>query len=470
MQEFERKMDAKLILSILAAGIMSFSGVVVETAMNVTFPTLMEEFQVGTATVQWITTGYLLILAMIIPASSWLKRRFPAKKLFLTAISLFLLGTILAAAAPAFFWLLLGRLIQGVGTGIALPMMFNIILEQVPYSKMGFMMGVASLITAVAPAVGPSLGGMIVNRYGWRMIFVTLLPLLVASFVLGAANIRQITPTAKIAFQWKAYLLLAVGFISLIFGINRASQNGWLRVSVIVLLLIGIGALLAFYVCSRKVKEPLIRVQVFHTAAFSFSVAVVMLVQFICLAIGFLIPNYAQLTLGKDAFVAGCLLLPGCILGAVVSPLSGRVLDRFGAKLPILLGNTAIVISAVCFSLFLKQAGVFLIILFYVFFAFGQGFSMGTSMTNGLKQLPGELGSDGNAVFNTLQQLAGAVGTSVASTIVAAAQGGASDLSVGTQAGTQTAFVVLLLLAAAMFCCSCQVFRIIRKNGTSNYL
>lgn len=168
--EFERKLDAKLILSILAAGIMSFSGVVVETAMNVTFPTLMAEFQVGTATVQWITTGYLLVLAMIIPASSWLKRRFPAKKLFLTAISLFLAGTVLAAAAPAFFWLLLGRLIQGVGTGIALPMMFNIVLEQVPYPKMGFMMGIASLITAVAPAVGPSLGGMIVSRYGWRMI------------------------------------------------------------------------------------------------------------------------------------------------------------------------------------------------------------------------------------------------------------------------------------------------------------
>ena len=468
--EFERKLDAKLILSILAAGIMSFSGVVVETAMNVTFPTLMAEFQVGTATVQWITTGYLLVLAMIIPASSWLKRRFPAKKLFLTAISLFLAGTVLAAAAPAFFWLLLGRLIQGVGTGIALPMMFNIVLEQVPYPKMGFMMGIASLITAVAPAVGPSLGGMIVSRYGWRMIFVTLLPLLVVSFVLGAANIRQVTPTEKIPFQGRDYLLLAVGFVSLIFGINRASQNGWLCVSVIVLLLVGFGALLGFYFQSKKTKEPLIRVQVFHTAAFSLSVAVVMLIQFVCLAIGFLIPNYAQLTLGKDAFVAGCLLLPGCNLGAVVSPLSGRVLDRFGAKLPILLGNGAVVISAVCFSLFLKQAGVFLILLFYVFFAFGQGFSMGTSMTNGLKQLPGELGSDGNAVFNTLQQLAGAVGTSGASTIVAAAQGGASDLQTGTLVGTQTAFMVLLLLAVAMFGCSCQVFRIIRKNRTSNYL
>ena len=195
MTEFERKIDRKLILSIIAAGIMSFSGVVVETAMNVTFPTLMKEFQVGTSTVQWITTGYLLILSVIIPASSWLKRRFRTKTLFLTANILFITGTILCASAPTFALLLMGRLIQGVGTGIALPLMFNIVLEQAPYNKMGVMMGIASLITAVAPAVGPSLGGMIVNLLGWRMIFVVLLPLLILSLLFGLTSIRQVSST-----------------------------------------------------------------------------------------------------------------------------------------------------------------------------------------------------------------------------------------------------------------------------------
>lgn len=123
MKESEKKIDGKLVLSILAAGIMSFSGVVVETAMNVTFPTLMEEFGIGTSTVQWITTGYLLVLAIIIPASSYLKKRFTTKSLFVTAVCLFIIGTVMAAAAPVFPVLLAGRLIQGVGTGIALPMM-----------------------------------------------------------------------------------------------------------------------------------------------------------------------------------------------------------------------------------------------------------------------------------------------------------------------------------------------------------
>ena len=137
----DKKIDLKLILSIVATGIMSFSGVVVETAMNVTFPSLMEEFQIGTSSVQWITTGYLLVLA---------------------------------AVTPVFSLLLLGRLIQGVGTGIALPLMFNITMEQVPEEKLGVMMGTASLTTAMAPAVGPSLGGFIVNHFGWRIVFILL--------------------------------------------------------------------------------------------------------------------------------------------------------------------------------------------------------------------------------------------------------------------------------------------------------
>ena len=137
----DKKIDLKLILSIVATGIMSFSGVVVETPMNVTFPSLMEEFQIGTSSVQRITTGYLLVLA---------------------------------AVTPVFSLLLLGRLIQGVGTGIALPLMFSITMEQVPEEKLGIMMGTASLITAMAPAVGPSLGGFIVNHFGWRIVFILL--------------------------------------------------------------------------------------------------------------------------------------------------------------------------------------------------------------------------------------------------------------------------------------------------------
>ena len=143
---FERKLDLKLILSVIAAGLLSFTGVVVATSMNVTFPTLMKEFRVDTAMVQWITTGYLLVLSVIIPLSSFLKKRFRMKQLFVFAISIFMIGTILCMLAPTFALLLAGRLMQGVGTGIALPLMFNIVLEQAPLDKMGFMIGIVARV------------------------------------------------------------------------------------------------------------------------------------------------------------------------------------------------------------------------------------------------------------------------------------------------------------------------------------
>lgn len=468
MNTIEKKIDAKLILSIVAAGIMSFSGVVVETAMNVTFPTLMKEFNIDTATVQWITTGYLLVLACIIPASSYLKKRFTTKSLFVTAICLFIIGTVMAAAAPVFSLLLAGRLIQGIGTGIALPLMFNIVLEQVPEERLGLMMGIASLITAMAPAVGPSLGGLIVNNFGWRMIFIALLPLLVLSFLFGIFSIRQVTETRSESFQILDYLFLAAGFACFIFATSTASKSGWASVPVLGLFLISILSVIIFCRRSLKSATPLVDLTVFQCRPFTFSVLVLVLIQFICLGLGFLIPNYAQLVSGQDAFTAGCLLLPGCLAGAVLSPVSGRFLDRFGARRPILFGNVCIIGALFCFSIFSGSLAAVPAIIFYLFFALGQGFSVGNSMTNGLSHLAPKKNPDGNAVINTLQQLAGAVGTSVVSTIVASAQSASSDMAAATREGSSYAFYLLAALSVFMILCSVGAFVSARQIHREN--
>ena len=173
---FERRLDARLIIAVVATGLMSFTGICVETAMNVVFPTLMREFNIPTSTVQWVTTIYLLVLAIIIPASSWLKKRFMTRTLFGASLALFIAGTLLGLWSPNFAVLMLGRVLQGAGTGITLPMMFNIIVEQVPTKNIGMIMGFATLTIALGPAVGPALGGFIINCAGWRMIFGSLLP------------------------------------------------------------------------------------------------------------------------------------------------------------------------------------------------------------------------------------------------------------------------------------------------------
>ncbi|CAK7056626.1 MAG: putative transport protein HsrA [Desulfovibrio sp.] len=465
MTRYNDTIDRKLILSILATGVMSFAGVLIETAMNVTFPTLMTEFGIGTSLVQWITTGYLLVLAIIIPASSFLKRRFTSKSLFIAATSFFLAGTLLCAAAPTFCLLLFGRIIQGIGTGIALPLMFNIVLEQVPINKLGFMMGVASLITAVAPAVGPSLGGLIAHAFGWRMIFIALIPFLLAAFIMGIVSIRQVKPTENIPFEFTGYVLVAISFTCFIFGTSMASTCGWVSLQVIGLLSISIAAIILFYRRCEKLASPLLRVQVFHNTGFVVSMLVLVLLQLTILALGFLIPNYAQIVSGENPFVAGCLLLPGCLVGAILAPVGGKIFDLFGAKKPIMLGNVFMVAATALFALLAHKTTPLLLMLMHLCFSIGLGFTIGNTITNGLRQLPADVTTDGNAVVNTLQQLAGAIGTSVAASIVASAQVGAIDtFAKATMRGSQHAFILLFVFSVAAFALSWLVFQTIKRH------
>ena len=195
------KIPARVIAAVIATGLLSFCGVIIETAMNVSFPKLMTEFGVTTNVVQWMTSIYLLVVAIIVPLSALLKRSFRTKPLFLTAVTFFILGVIIDALAPTFPVLLTGRLIQGLGTGISLPLMFNIIMEQVLRQRIGLMMGFGNLITGIAPAVGPTFGGIIVSSLGWRWIFYILLPFLLVSLLLGTWGIQQKTATARQHFD-----------------------------------------------------------------------------------------------------------------------------------------------------------------------------------------------------------------------------------------------------------------------------
>ena len=452
---FVRRADARLFLSILAAGLLSFTGVVIETAMNVTFPTLMEEFSVDTSTVQWLTTGYLLVLAVVIPTSSYLKQRFPLKKLFVAGNLLFLMGTVLDGAAGNFPLLLLGRLLQGAGTGIGLPLMFNLVLEQAPLEKIGTMMGAAMLVCALAPAVGPSLGGFIVGQFGWRMIFVALAPGLLFSLATGIYAIRQSSPYGPRAFDFSGLGCLAVAFSCLLLLCSYASSLPLLPcLGLAVMGLLAVGIFLRQETCLlQQGKAPLLNLDVFHSASFDGAVLALVLVQFLCLGIGFLLPNYAQLVLRTDPFSAGCILLPGCLVGAALAPVSGRLYDRLGAAKPLLVGSLCILLSLVGYNLVLGSTGILGLTLVYVIFTVGQGLSAGNILTYAMGQLPEAIQPDGNAVCNTMQQLAGAVGTAVAAALVAAGQQTGSDLSAGTSLGTAHAFLLLLVLALCQGAC-----------------
>ena len=415
----QRKLDAKLICSIFAAGLMSFSGVLIETAGNVTFPVLMNDFHVNMATVQWMTTGYLLVASIIMPLSAYLKRNFSSRKLFMTAATLFICGLVIDAVANQFIFLVLGRVIQGAGAGIAIPLMFNIILERTPLDKIGLLMGIGTMITAVAPALGPTFGGLVVNTLGWRYIFIFIIPLMIISLLMGIASINdESKEIAHTQLDTAGFLSIALTFIGFIFAFSNLSTILQKPLMFILPLAVGVICLIIFIKHSLNTATPLINIRVFKNTKFTQGITAYFIFQVNTLGLSFILPNYVQIVNHSTAMTAGLLLLTGGLVGAVLSPISGRLLDSYGPRKPIMTGAVLEIIGGILYCIFASSLSSGKIILFYAITMMGIGLVMGDTMTASIGQLDEKENTDGNGLFNMAQQFAGAVGTAIISAIM----------------------------------------------------
>ncbi|WP_057736600.1 MFS transporter [Liquorilactobacillus uvarum] len=462
-ESLNMRIRLRVIAAILATGLMSFAGVVVETAMNITFPVLMTEFNVTTNIVQWMTTGYLLTVSMIVPLSATLKRQFKTRSLFITANLFFLCGLIIDACAANFPLLVFGRIIQGCGTGIALPLMFNIILEQIPDNQIGMMMGLGTLITAIAPAIGPTFGGIVVASIGWRYIFYLLIPLILISLIIGYKSIEQKTRIQPSQFDFLSVLLLITTFTGLIVGFSHLGSPFW-HWSLGGALVLGLLSLLLLIWHSLTIKEPAINFYILGNRIFSGHAIAFFCLQITALGLSFLIPNYVQLVNKSSSTVAGLLVLPGALLGAALAPFSGRILDSLGPKKPIYTGSLVTFSALLLFSFSALKMSNIMILIMYFLYMFGIGLSFGNIMTSGLSVLTEEQQSDGNAILNTLQQFAGATGTSIVSAIVALSQNKNGNQVYLTAIGTQRALIVLsVIILVAILILFWAVARIVKK-------
>ena len=444
MSKSSARIPVKVVAAVVATGLLSFCGVIVETAMNVSFPKLMSEFGVTTNVVQWMTSIYLLIVAIIVPLSALLKRAFRTKPLFLTAVIFFIVGTFIDALAPTFPILLLGRLIQGIGTGISLPLMFNIIMEQVPRQRIGLMMGFGNLITGIAPAIGPTFGGIIVSSLGWRWIFYTLLPFLLASLLLGSWGIRQRSAIVQQHFDIISCLLIAIMFTGLVYGFSNLAVLPLLSWQVSGALLTGAIAMGLLSWRSLIITTPILDLRLFSNHRFSGHVLIFFLTQMCSLGFAFLLPNYIQLVNHNTALLAGLVVMPAGFCGAFFAPIGGRLLDTYGPKKPILSGAMLMTISILIFTICSPAMSNLAIMIVYMFYMAGMGALMGTVMTSALASLPQDKQTQGNAILNTLQQFAGSMGTSIVAMIVAKGQISVGKTTVATALGTQHAFMLLL--------------------------
>lgn len=445
----QRKLDAKLICSIFAAGLMSFSGVLIETAGNVTFPVLMNDFHVNMATVQWMTTGYLLVASIIMPLSAYLKRNFSSRKLFVTAAVLFICGLLIDAVANQFIFLVLGRVIQGAGAGIAIPLMFNIILERTPLDKIGLLMGIGTMITAVAPALGPTFGGLVVNTLGWRYIFIFIIPVMIISLIMGLTAITGETGQVKhTKLDVVGFISIALTFIGLIFAFSNLSTILQKPLMFISPLVIGIISLVVFIKHSLNTSNPLINIRVFKKTKFTQGITAYFIFQVNTLGLSFILPNYVQIVNHSTAMTAGLLLLTGGLVGAIMSPISGRLLDNYGAQKPIMTGAVFEIIGGLLYCIFASSLTSGKIILFYAITMLGIGLVMGDTMTASIGQLAESENTDGNGLFNMVQQFAGAVGTAIISAIMQFVEQTSSQTSVTGKyiAAAQVGLIFILMI------------------------
>ncbi|WP_308283220.1 MFS transporter [Bifidobacterium pluvialisilvae] len=471
----DERIPRRLIGSIFAVGSLAFFGILTETVMTVLFPELMRELNVGTATVQWITTIYLLSVAVTMPISSYLKRRFPLKAIFVAAVILAVIGCVIMIFGRSFPVLILARIIQGVGSGIATPLMINIILEQSPKSKIGRLMGVGSLVITVAPAIGPTVGGAISSVLPWRAIFVFILPIMAISLVVGLLCIEQKTPTQSAQLNPLQFIAIVLGLAGLIMALNQAgvavsaaADGASFTLSANIAgasLVIGVLALLFFGYSSKRSFSPLIRLGILRDPVVLLHLLAYAILPMVGIGFGYVITNLAQLSLGADAFLAGALVLPGALIGAFFAPVGGMLYDRFGATRPILTAFAVAVVGPVLLLVFSMRLTPALLAGFY--FIFGLSYALGYSniMTSALSALPGQFTPDGNAIFNTMLQFGGAAGTTLFSTILTIAQAGAGGegtpaFAHATAVGGAWTFATMIVICVAAFAALAAAFRI----------
>lgn len=441
---FQEK-HSKLLSAIISIGLLSFLGIVVETALNITFPQLTKYFSIPINQVQWLTTGYMLVSTSLIPLGSFFLKRFRVVTLFRVSCLSFLVGTLIASFSNSFNLVLLGRLCQGIADGIALPLMFAVILHQVPKKKVGTFMGIGSLVIALAPAVGPIYGGIIQDTLNWHFLFIILIPMIIVTWLLGELSIEQSSPIHYVPFDVRGGICLTI-FLStaLMFIVNLTANSSSLKFNLILLGTVFFSGLL-FLLNEKNKSHKLLELALFKNKRFLQLLSAFFLLQFSSLSMSYLIPNVLQILFDQSPGLVGFLVAPAAVIDAVLSVVAGIIYDKTTPSLPIISGCTIIGLTFLGANLFTPSIGG--LVLIYMLFMVGLSFSYSNIMTYSLSKLPAGLVNDGNSIYMTVQAYSGAVGIAISSSVVSLLQKQQGSIISGTKLGLSINFLILFLVA-----------------------
>jgi DHA2 family lincomycin resistance protein-like MFS transporter len=440
--------DAALVIRLLVGS--AFVMILNETIMSVALPTLVTNLHITVGTAQWLTSGFLLTMAVVIPITGFLLQRYSPRQVYLASMSLFSAGTLIAALSPGFPMLMGGRIVQAAGTAVMLPLLMTSVIRLVPVRRRGATMGTITVVIAVAPAIGPALSGVILATLGWRWMFWIVLPIALVALSAGARWLRIDSQAREVPLDLLSVLLSALAFGGLVFGLNLVGESARGTALTAPWLPTAVGAVtLALFVARQlrlqRDQRALLNLRPLGHRPFVLSVLLLGLSMMSLFGVIILLPLYLQEVLRLSPLVTGLAVLPGGLVMGLLGPVVGRLYDRVGARRLIMPGALVLAAALWAFSTLGDASPLWEVVALHVVLVVGLSLMFTPLMTDALGQLPPELDSHGSAIMATLQQVSGAAGTALFVTVMTVA---ATDATHGADvAGTRAAFLCAAIIA-----------------------
>lgn len=404
------------LVAVLISG--AFLAILNQTLLTTALPHIMSDLKISANTGQWLTSIFMLVNGVMIPITAFLIEKFTTRKLFLTAMGSFAIGTLVCAIAPTFSLLLLGRIIQAAGAGIMMPLMQTVFFIVFPIEKRGAAMGMFGLVIAFAPAIGPTLSGWLVDHFVWRSMFWTLLPFTIIDIVFAYFILKNVTQLKNPKVDIISIIASSLGFGGLLYGFSSAGTSGWGSLEVIISLTVGLLTLAFFIWRQFTLQQPILEFRVFKYSIFTLTTAIGMLVFMSLIGATTILPIYMQNMHHFTALESGLMLLPGAIIMGLMSPITGRIFDKVGAKGLSILGLSIVTITTFMFTNLTTTTSFTYLTFVYAIRMLGVAMVMMPVTTAGLNQLPPHLIPHGTAMSNTMRQVAGAIGTALLVTVM----------------------------------------------------
>jgi MFS transporter, DHA2 family, lincomycin resistance protein len=396
----------------------AFVSILNETLLNIAFPDLMIEFSVGPATIQWLSTVYMLVIGILVPITALLQSWFTTRQMFLSAMILFLVGTVVCGIAPSFELLLTGRIVQALGTGLMLPVLMNTILIIYPPDKRGAAMGMIGLVIMFGPAIGPTLSGLIIDSLSWRWLFFIVIPLALFSILFAAIYLRNVSDITRPRVDVLSIILSSVGFGGIVYGFSKAGELSWSEPEVYWTIIVGVVSIIAFVWRQLVMPQPMLDLRAFRYPMFALVTVLMLVLMMTLFSTMIMLPLFLQSALLMTAFSAGLTLMPGGIVNGIMAPLSGKLFDMFGPRVLVIPGLILVLLGVYLFTGIDAETTAGYIVTLHIILLIGISLIMMPAQTTGLNQLPRSLYAHGTAIMNTLQQVSGAIGTALFITIM----------------------------------------------------